>query len=96
MKFCFRHVCYSPLVNNQKFLQEGMCYRVGNGRHIQIWRDLWAPLLPRFQPTALEGAVIPVDIVTVGDLLLEDGVSWNVGLVNNVFSQDLADAILNF
>ena len=85
---------WKSIVNTRHILWEGLCYCVGSGRHIQIWEDPWVPLLPRFRPKAKEGVVISPDLVTARDLMLNDGVSWNVGLVSNLFSQDSAAAIL--
>lgn len=53
-------------------LSEGMCYSLGDGRSIHIWRDPWVPYLPRFLPQALDEAIRNSKVVTVSNLLMED------------------------
>lgn len=66
---------WRSIVKTRDVLREGLCYRVGSGRDIFIWRDPWVPNLPGFIPTVREGAVIPTELVTVRDLLFGGG-SW--------------------
>lgn len=84
---------WKSIVNVRHILWEGLCYQVGSGRNINIWMDPWVPLVPRFRPNVREGVNMTDNITTVRDLMVEDGSTWNVGLLNNIFTPESVTAI---
>lgn len=81
-------------MQSRHVLREGMCYRVGIGLDIAIWRDPWLPTLEGFVPIARKG-VDTSDLVSIRSLMLNESRCWNSSLVRHVFSEASADAILN-
>lgn len=59
---------WKSIVKSRPALHKGMCYALGDGNNIHIWRILWVPSLPNFSPFAQEDAAPFLDVVTVRDL----------------------------
>lgn len=71
---------WKSIVKSRSALHEGMCYALGDGNSIHIWRDPWVPSLPRFLPVAREDSDPLLNVITVRDLLLEDGRRYSLGI----------------
>jgi hypothetical protein len=76
--------------NSKKLLKEGLVWRVGDGRSINIWRDKWLPKPPYVIRSAvryLEGDA------KVCDLLDMDTNWWRVNMVHEIFNVEEATDI---
>ncbi|XP_058741168.1 uncharacterized protein LOC131613523 [Vicia villosa] len=71
----------------------GCRWSIGTGSNIKVLHDswLWGSTYFRVSGLFLEG----VYNLTVQDLLLPNSKQWNVGVVNSLFEQVVADQILN-
>jgi hypothetical protein len=76
---------------SRKLLQEGMRWRVGDGKSIRIWQDRWLP-----SPTTY-AVQSPVTVLggnaRVSSLIDEDSKWWNKELVYSIFTKEEADII---
>ncbi|XP_062028872.1 uncharacterized protein LOC133744858 [Rosa rugosa] len=83
---------WKSIFSTRELLQESVYWQIGNGTQVNIWSDSWVPSLPSGQPdvnaTALE------EVAGVQDLISNTG-SWNVELINRLFSVEEAEAILS-
>ncbi|XP_062006063.1 uncharacterized protein LOC133723263 [Rosa rugosa] len=83
---------WRSIFSTRELLQESVYWQIGNGTQVNIWSDSWVPSLPSGKPnvnaTALE------EVAGVQDLISNTG-SWNVELINRLFSVEEAEAILS-
>jgi hypothetical protein len=77
---------------NAKFqLDEGMLWRVGNGRSIKIWGDKWLPSLMTF---AIQSLVHILDSeAKVCELIGPDMQWWNIPLIKENFMEEVVEKI---
>jgi hypothetical protein len=77
--------------NAKKLLQEGLVWRVGDGRSIKIWKDRWLEKPSSFLVQS------PIQILdeeaTVSELINVDTKMWNISVVSDVFMEDEAKSI---
>jgi hypothetical protein len=77
--------------NAKKLLQEGLVWRVGDGRSIKIWKDRWLEKPSTFLVQS------PVQILneeaTVSELIIGDTKMCNTSMVSEVFMEDEAKHI---
>ncbi len=76
--YIFHSIC-----EEKEVLLAGMVWRVGTGANIRIWKDCWlqgAPSATVLSPSRL------LDVnATVGTLILQDSMQWNVELIDQIF-----------
>jgi hypothetical protein len=67
----------------REVLSAGMVWRVGTGANIRIWKDRWlqgAPSATILSPPRM------LDVnATVGTLILQDSMQWDVELIDQIF-----------
>lgn len=72
--------------NAKKLLNEGLVWRVGNGRRIKIWGDKWL-----FSPTTY-AIQSPINTLTadarVCELIDQDSQWWNIALIKDIFLEE--------
>lgn len=74
-------------------LTQRACYRIGNKMSIYPWTDLWVLGVACFRPE-VKAWVDMHFISRVVDFKLQERNSWNSHLVNNLFIEEPALAIL--
>ncbi|XP_062152086.1 uncharacterized protein LOC133860513 [Alnus glutinosa] len=83
---------WRSIISSQALLKEGLCWRLGDGRSVQIWGDKWLTSPSTF---AVQSplSILPGD--ATGSALI-DPVSkrWNVALVNSIFWKEEAECII--
>lgn len=82
------------IVNAREWILKGICFQVGDVSNINIWNDSWVPGLAERVPRPREWVFSKV-ISKVADLKDGDGVGWNVELVKSLFTEEVANYILN-
>lgn len=71
-------------------LQDGLVWRVGDGREIKIWQDRWIP-----SPTtySIQSPVSILDVEARVSLLIDvDTKWWNKHLVHAIFNKEEAQS----
>ncbi|PNT78255.1 hypothetical protein BRADI_1g76105v3 [Brachypodium distachyon] len=81
---------WSAISYGLELLKKGIIWRVGNGRHIRIWRDNWIPRHMALKVVSNQGRC---RLWWVSDLLDENG-GWRQELVRRIFLPADSDAIL--
>ncbi|KAG6687379.1 hypothetical protein I3842_11G068200 [Carya illinoinensis] len=72
-------------------LEEGLLWRVGNGKHIRIWTDKW---VPRPSSYMIQSPVSILDKeASVDQLINPQTMQWNLGLIHSIFSEEEANLI---
>jgi hypothetical protein len=84
------YVCRS-ILKGIRLLKEGLIWRVGDGTHINIWSDPWLPRGSMRHSTSRQGNAI---VTKVSELIDPVTGSWDVQLVNQLFSNDEISPIL--
>ena len=77
----------------QHLIKRGLRWQVGDGRSIRIWQDQWLNTRSTYKVITPERPGNQIKIVR--DLLREDGLEWDIGLVRDLFLPQDAEAILN-
>jgi hypothetical protein len=77
----------------RELLMEGLCWRVGNGKSIKIWRDKWIPR-PTSYTIQSPGVLLLLE-ARVEELIDEQTRSWNIPLIRSLFHEDEVDIIRN-
>ena len=85
-------ICKS-LFSCNKLIKKGMCYKVGDGRSINIWDDPWVPKEPDFRPK-LKVGVTPNNLL-VAELIHHDLRQWDREKFFDLFETQSAIRILN-
>lgn len=75
-------------------LERGLCWLVGNGVNILIWRDPWIPFIPGFKPSYNSEALAAMEVDKVADLIDQESGQWNRSLLWRLFSPEHVEAIL--
>ncbi|XP_061999404.1 uncharacterized protein LOC133716758 [Rosa rugosa] len=76
----------------RELLQQSVYWQIGNGVNVNIWSDSWIPNLRNGKPDINEAALAKVSRVC--DIFSSPG-TWNVPLVNRLFSVEEAVAVLS-
>uniref|UniRef100_A0A2N9I6M1 CCHC-type domain-containing protein n=1 Tax=Fagus sylvatica TaxID=28930 RepID=A0A2N9I6M1_FAGSY len=76
--YIFRSICEA-----REVLSAGMVWRVGTGENIRIWKDRWLQGAP--SETILSPPRILDVNATVGTLILQDSMQWDVELIDQIF-----------
>ncbi|XP_042980012.1 uncharacterized protein LOC122310200 [Carya illinoinensis] len=67
-------------------LEEGLLWRVENGKNIKIWVDKWVPRLSSYM---IQSPVSVLDKEASVDQLINPGtMQWNLDLVHSIFSEE--------
>ena len=66
----------------RQVLHKGLCWRIGNGRSVRIWKDGWLPKQCGFRVWSRSNLLD--ENATVDSLLQEDGLGWNIPLLEQV------------
>jgi hypothetical protein len=72
-------------------LREGLVWRVGNDKKIQIWKDRWLPSPSTFRVLSLPTSMDPNEIVS--KLIDVQSKWWNIPLLESLFSKEEAQLI---
>ena len=73
-------------------VQKGLCWRVGNGRKIQVWEDNWVPSFSTHKVISLRG-MFPLDC-KVCDFIDVEKRCWDLNLLNRNFLPFKAEFIV--
>lgn len=73
-------------------LDEGLRWRVGDGRSIKVWEDKWLPDSVRSKITSR--LTVDCDITKVNELMEEQEVGWKQDVVEQLFSPQETRQIL--
>ncbi|KAH1055992.1 hypothetical protein J1N35_034057 [Gossypium stocksii] len=76
---------------SKELLQDGLCWRVGNGKEISIWNDCW---IPRIDIISRQGNTNNEELKLVSDLIDSSSKKWKTNLVHNTFQNRIAERIL--
>ena len=87
---CPRSSSYTwrSIMHGKKLLQQGLLWRVGDGKQIHIYMDNWIPnvILGTLQPKSQNQLV--------SSLITEGGQQWNEAAIRNRFIEDMVEKIL--
>jgi hypothetical protein len=81
------------MLSTRELLQQGLVWRVGDGRSIKIWGDRWLPT-PTMYTVQLTLRMLPQNS-TISCLVDPASKGWNLGLINDLFFEEEAKAISN-
>jgi hypothetical protein len=84
---------WRSLMSAKELLQEGLTWRIGDGRSIKIWQDRWLPT-PTSYTLQSHPRVIP-DSSTVSMLIDHEVCEWNFGFITDIFSPEVAKVIVS-
>ncbi|KAL0008987.1 hypothetical protein SO802_010489 [Lithocarpus litseifolius] len=82
---------WKSILHGRDVIKRGACWRIGNGKKVQIWQHTWLPLKhpTRVQSPMLEGW----EETTVDVLINEDSQTWNEHLIAGLFVPEEAELI---
>ncbi|XP_024626573.1 uncharacterized protein [Medicago truncatula] len=84
---------WKSILSARGLLAKGGMWKIGNGRKVRIWKDIWMPDLKLLEPG--EGSLtIHVD-ACVKELIDEDTKQWNREVIFANFERDVAQNIVN-
>ncbi|KAA3470265.1 reverse transcriptase [Gossypium australe] len=84
--FTWRSIC-----NARELISDGMVWRVGSGKLVNIWNDPW---LPGKEQNRILGHDINSRWTTVNQLMDEGNSTWNRELIEELVDEDTASRIL--
>ncbi|KAK8302247.1 hypothetical protein V6Z12_D04G074400 [Gossypium hirsutum] len=103
MKICFQiaqnidqlwvkvlHNKYQEISQVWDFVKKGVCWKIGNGRAIDFWRDVWLSGSSLFIEHAKVPRFSPTNFIIVKDMMDEDG---RIVAVVLPFASDLNDML---
>jgi hypothetical protein len=83
---------WRSIFNSRELLKQGLWWRVGDGRAINIWGDRWLPTPSTFSvQSSLRCIPVNAKVVELIDLVSK---SWKAELISTMFSTDEAKVIL--
>ncbi|GLT61042.1 hypothetical protein SLA2020_337770 [Shorea laevis] len=86
--FAWRSICSA-----RDLLQEGLLWRIGDGKSVNIWKDKWLPI-PRTYSVQSPRRLLAAE-ASVGELIDPDTKWWNAPLIKEIFSETEAEIICN-
>lgn len=91
---CPRSSSYTwrSIMHGKKLLQQGILWRVGDGKTISILKDNW---IPEVTPGTFTTSYPLIDNQTVSALMDGDGKHWNTYLVKEIFPTEISRKILS-
>jgi hypothetical protein len=75
---------WKSILHGRELLKEGLVWQIGDGKKVNVWTDKG---IPRSSAHHLLGHRPDVVVEKVSELLLPEGVGWDVDKLNNLFSQ---------
>jgi hypothetical protein len=85
-------ITWKAIVHGLELLKKGVCWRVGSGNLIRIWRDPWIPRGWSRRPT---GKRRPNRLKWVSQLINSDTMSWKEEVVRDLFRAHDVEQILS-
>jgi hypothetical protein len=82
---------WRSLFNSRELLVQGMIWRVGDGKSIQVWGDRWLPNQTSYAVQSIQNIISPN--AKVADLIDGELKGWNLSLIKEIFDEDEAKAI---
>lgn len=79
-------------ISAKPLLFDGVRYQIGDGKSVRIWESPWISTTPNFLPETKKPD--GCQLHWVSELMCAESHSWNVGLVQSLFSQKDSSAIL--
>ncbi|KAK4394097.1 hypothetical protein Sango_1880500 [Sesamum angolense] len=79
------------ILEARPILEDGIRWRIGDGRSVQVWDDKWIPRPTTFQPITPKNRLCPG--LRVADLIDEATRSWKTEQIDNLFWHDDAAVI---
>lgn len=90
----YNSLLWKSLLAAREAIKGASRWRVGNGKRIKIWEDIWLPTRDTFQVQS-PNTVLPRSS-TVNELFNASGFDWNEEMIKNIFWEDEAKAILKY
>lgn len=84
---------WRSIISAKMIIEKGIIWRIGDGEDVRVWGDKWIPIPLTFSIQTLVH-ILQAD-ANVKDLIDTDTKAWKTSLVNEVFWEDEAEAILN-
>ena len=78
---------WSSILAARDTLNEGLRWKVGDGKSIRFWKDKWLPCVPRRNPIGVE------DVELVKELIDEDLHWWDMEKLEAVFNENTTNMI---
>ena len=75
-------------------IRKGVCFTIGDGKSVDVWKDPWVPWIPSFLPRPKAGSV-PNNMLVVADLINLETKSWRFSMLEEMFDLESANAISN-
>jgi hypothetical protein len=79
------------IFNARELLQQGLLWRVGNGKSIKVWGKRWLPVPTSYSVQSLPGRLH--ESALVADLIDPDLKSWKLELLQEAFTVEEAKSI---
>ncbi|XP_040372858.1 uncharacterized protein LOC112194030 [Rosa chinensis] len=81
---------WRSVLNGVNLLKKGLIWRVGDGRKIKFWTDVWFP------PTALINYALPDSIINIEDTVCSfwNDNGWDLNLLSDCIPTGITDQIL--
>ena len=84
---------WKSILYGHDVINDGACWRVGNGKSIKIWQHHW---LPRKHLTKILSPMVEtMEEATVDCLINEETRTWNVAMIDGIFAPQEAEEIKN-
>ncbi|KAM1180506.1 hypothetical protein ACFX13_019910 [Malus domestica] len=84
--FLRRPMLGRSLCNHVEYWSSGLRWDIGNGEIVHVWKDKWIPRLFTFKIcTSMPPMLLDLK---VKDLVLVDGMRWDVALLQQLFLKD--------
>ena len=84
---------WKSILYGRDVINDGACWRVGNGKSIKIWQHHW---LPRKHLTKILSPMVEtMEEATVDCLINEETRTWNIAMIDGIFAPQEAEEIKN-
>ena len=83
---------WKAIENLKGLIRKGACFRVGNGKSIDVWKDPWVPWIEGFIPTSRDTNSINSPLL-VANLIDSANMCWKIEVVAVLFDLTFAKAI---
>ncbi|XP_059458257.1 uncharacterized protein LOC132187840 [Corylus avellana] len=84
---------WRSILAGRELFQEGIFWRIGDGRSVSIWRDKWLPRLTTYS-IQTPCRILPEE-AKVAELLDTNPIQWKKALIRDIFSEVEAEIICN-
>lgn len=86
---------WHSILQNKDLVAVGFCWRIRDGKSVNLWCELWIPDIPDFLPKLKEGAPVNRHLNWVSDRINPQFHCWKENLIRELFEHSAAEAILN-